>query len=329
MTEMAKNYGFQHRKSTANHPQTNGLVEATNKIIRGAIRKMMPEKDEWDTIVPQVVQIINGTANRATGMSPFEILHGTKMRLMHHVAQDLNLADDINDISQAEIEETVNKIALHSRLSALPALVDQRAAAREAIQIEQGSYKYDYDKKRKVFHFEVDDMVRISNPNKKRKGYKDEQNYGAPHRITSIIDGNAYLEGFKNRSFSVNNLRHFPPKPPILKTEAKFMREAPPAKRRNFAYTRNLRPDDDFSEPKIVYSNVDQDFEQYGNIIEKPRDVEIVITTSLYRLSKSSVDRLQIEKTFVDDAVVDASLTLFPAINPYLFDSQVCSGNSI
>lgn len=59
------------------HPQTNGLVEKTNLILKGLLRKTtggFPR--EWDTCLDAVLFTLRKTPHASTSLLPFMVLYG-------------------------------------------------------------------------------------------------------------------------------------------------------------------------------------------------------------------------------------------------------------
>ena len=66
-----------HHKSTAYHPQTNGLTERFNRTL-GDMLTMYVASDHsnWDTVLPFVTYAYNTATQATTGFSPFFLLYG-------------------------------------------------------------------------------------------------------------------------------------------------------------------------------------------------------------------------------------------------------------
>lgn len=66
-----------HRKTTAYHPQTNGLTERFNRTL-GDMLSMYIAADHtnWDAILPFVTYAYNTAPQSTTGFSPFFLLYG-------------------------------------------------------------------------------------------------------------------------------------------------------------------------------------------------------------------------------------------------------------
>ena len=60
------------------HPQTNGQVEAVNKIIKKLLKKKLDDaKGLWAQKLSEVLWAIRTTATEATGETPFSMTFGT------------------------------------------------------------------------------------------------------------------------------------------------------------------------------------------------------------------------------------------------------------
>ena len=66
---------------TTGVPRSNGQVERVNAIIKAVMTKVSTQEPfKWYQHVGRVQRVLNSTYQRAIGMSPFELLIGTKMR---------------------------------------------------------------------------------------------------------------------------------------------------------------------------------------------------------------------------------------------------------
>ncbi|GKT34953.1 hypothetical protein ADUPG1_008211, partial [Aduncisulcus paluster] len=72
-------FGIVHHRTTSDHPEANGRVERVNREVKrhlmGFVSELI-EKDEWDSCLPLVQNIINHTPHSAIGCSPSEMLFG-------------------------------------------------------------------------------------------------------------------------------------------------------------------------------------------------------------------------------------------------------------
>ncbi|KAM7294064.1 Transposon Ty3-G Gag-Pol polyprotein [Ixodes scapularis] len=72
-----------HRRTTAYHPQTNGLTERLNKTIADMISMYVDvEHKTWDEVLPYVTFAYNTAVQETTGVTPFQLVHGRKVTTM-------------------------------------------------------------------------------------------------------------------------------------------------------------------------------------------------------------------------------------------------------
>jgi len=63
--------------TTAFHPQANGLVERTNRVVKDALATLVEDQPlDWDRYIPQVRFAINSAIHRAIGDQPLYLLTG-------------------------------------------------------------------------------------------------------------------------------------------------------------------------------------------------------------------------------------------------------------
>jgi hypothetical protein len=70
--------GIQLCFASVKHPQSNGAVERTNRIIRIGISKCLVglPKGKWVDELPKVVWVHNTRVSRSTNFTPFKLLYG-------------------------------------------------------------------------------------------------------------------------------------------------------------------------------------------------------------------------------------------------------------
>lgn len=66
-----------HRKSTAYHPQTNGLTERLNRTIADMLSMYVDlEHKTWDQILPYATCAYNTAPQETTRVTPFQLVYG-------------------------------------------------------------------------------------------------------------------------------------------------------------------------------------------------------------------------------------------------------------
>ncbi len=67
------------------HPAANGAVEHFHRVLKSCIQSDILEAKPWKFTVTEFLQVYRATHHSATGLSPFELLHGSKMRMRLNV----------------------------------------------------------------------------------------------------------------------------------------------------------------------------------------------------------------------------------------------------
>ncbi|UYV63284.1 hypothetical protein LAZ67_2003650 [Cordylochernes scorpioides] len=109
-----------HRKTTAYHPQTNGLTERLNKTIADMLSMYVDvyQKD-WDRILPFVTFAYNTAKQESTGFTPFFLVHGREAETPLDVLFPKLLPEDDDFIQTlgARAEEARKLARIHSMRS--------------------------------------------------------------------------------------------------------------------------------------------------------------------------------------------------------------------
>lgn len=62
------------------HPAANGAIERFNTVLKDCVQSAIVQSKQWKLTVTDFLQVYCSTPHATTGVSPFELLHGRKMR---------------------------------------------------------------------------------------------------------------------------------------------------------------------------------------------------------------------------------------------------------
>ena len=78
--KLMEEYKVNHRKSTPYHPQANGQVESTNKVLESIITKTVHlHIRDWAERLPEALWAYRTTWINTTGHSPYELVYGKEV----------------------------------------------------------------------------------------------------------------------------------------------------------------------------------------------------------------------------------------------------------
>ncbi|UYV67832.1 hypothetical protein LAZ67_5002180, partial [Cordylochernes scorpioides] len=174
-----------HRKTTAYHPQTNGLTERLNKTIADMLSMYVDvNQKDWDRILPFVTFAYNTAKQESTGFTPFFFVHGREAETPLDVLFPKLLPEDDDFIQTlgARAEEARKLARIHSMRS-------------------QDSNKQRYDAHPRNIIYQPGDLVWIFIPVRK-VGYSEKlmRRYFGPYKVTRKISDVTYeVETFGNQ----------------------------------------------------------------------------------------------------------------------------------
>ena len=200
-SSMCKLFGIEKRRTTPYHPQTDGLCERFNSILKSLLRmRVNSEKDDWDEQLPSVLLSYRIAKQETTGVSPFELMYGREPRL----------PVDVRGEGDEEERKPVGGPAqylkeLKERHKHLKSFVQNR------VQREQEKQKKNYDSRHraeKYTDFVVGELVLLKNH--RARGL--DSKYVGPYRVVRVLEEDCEIEcprTHKRRVVHVNNLRPF------------------------------------------------------------------------------------------------------------------------
>jgi hypothetical protein len=79
---ITEQYQIKHRKSSPYHPQANGQVESTNKVIEAILTKTVQlHHKDWVDRFPEALWAYRTTWRNTTGHTPYELVYGKQVLL--------------------------------------------------------------------------------------------------------------------------------------------------------------------------------------------------------------------------------------------------------
>eukprot|EP00253_Pinus_taeda_P032958 PITA_32958 len=80
--KLVDQYKIKHWKSTPYHPQANGKVESTNKVIKAILTKTVHlHRKDWVEKLPEALWAYRTTWRNTTGHTPYELVYGKQVLL--------------------------------------------------------------------------------------------------------------------------------------------------------------------------------------------------------------------------------------------------------
>ncbi|XP_063846193.1 uncharacterized protein LOC135092012 [Scylla paramamosain] len=180
-TEVLKELGIAQTLSSAYHPQSQGALERFHQTLKGLLRKFCHEQEsEWDDTLPYMLFAIREAPNESTGVSPFELLFGRKVRGPLRIIKDKLL------------DSTTHKlVSVTKYLNNLKAtLTKVRTFADNNLHKSQNTMKKHFDQKARVRVFDRGDQVLAFIPTPK---HPLQVKYHGPYEVVEKVGDNNYI----------------------------------------------------------------------------------------------------------------------------------------
>ncbi|XP_072084489.1 uncharacterized protein [Arachis hypogaea] len=129
-TSFLQNLKIKQHFSSVEHPQTNGLAEATNKVILHALRKKLDDaKGLWAELIPDIIWGYNTTIHSTTKETPFRLVYGSDAmipveisqsslctELANQTTQDIARQSELDLIEELRSSTTVKHLAMQQHI---------------------------------------------------------------------------------------------------------------------------------------------------------------------------------------------------------------------
>ena len=138
-------FGISKSRTTAYHPQGDGLVECFNRSLLQLLCSFVHSGPDWERYLPLVLYAYRTSRHASTGVSPFQMMFGHQPKLPEHTV--------------GAFDTHSYQAHLHAKLAELQDLVTSNTAAAAHRQ-QQG-----YNRLTKLHQFSPSDLVWLSIPN--------------------------------------------------------------------------------------------------------------------------------------------------------------------
>ncbi|XP_069800966.1 uncharacterized protein [Dendropsophus ebraccatus] len=124
----------EYLRTTAYHPQGNGLCEKINQVFINMLRTAsVAKRVEWPHLLDELVEIYNNTTHCSTGYSPFYLMFGCQGQLPQDRALGVQVTDTVNPLPDTDWVQEHQR-----RIQDAREIVDQKMG--EAHQRQEDAY---------------------------------------------------------------------------------------------------------------------------------------------------------------------------------------------
>ncbi|KRY46609.1 Retrovirus-related Pol polyprotein from transposon 17.6 [Trichinella britovi] len=224
--ELCELFGTSKTRTTAYHPQSDGLVERMNRTLVDMLAATsIEEPGEWDEYIDRVLLAYRTSVHHTTAATPSRILYGQEVRLPVYL---------IYGQPDGKPQQTASQYIrqLRQDLERLYSDVRQRAG------MEQKRQKDWYDKHARGTLFEPGNRVWLQIPRNSKLG----PNWEGPYRVLKRLDGCTYrvqqCRGKKKVVVHFDRMKPYAERVPRSTRVQPERKRQPPARLRDAVLTR-------------------------------------------------------------------------------------------
>ncbi len=168
-------------KTSAYHPQTDGLVERFNSTLQNMLSMYVADNQrDWDAYLPYVLSAYRSTVHEATKETPFFLVYGRD----HYLPLDVTLG-----LSRREERGTIGDY----RSELVRRMADAFRSARHCQAEAQERNRSHYNRGRKDVHYALGEKVWLRVPHVARQRSKKlRRPWKGPYRVVEIRGGLNY-----------------------------------------------------------------------------------------------------------------------------------------
>ncbi|XP_072087352.1 uncharacterized protein [Arachis hypogaea] len=183
-TSFLQDLKIKYHFSSVEHPQTNGLAEAANKVILHSLRKKLEDaKGLWAELIPEIIWGYNTTIHSTTKETPFLLVYSSDAMIPVEISQ-ASLRTQLADHTTAH----------RTRQTDLDLVEEVRASAAITHRAMQQHIAWRYNQKLHPRSFQVNDLVlkKTEQARKPRNHGKLAANWEGLLWIIEVIGNGAY-----------------------------------------------------------------------------------------------------------------------------------------
>ncbi|XP_072078150.1 uncharacterized protein [Arachis hypogaea] len=175
LAEFLQGFKIKHHFSLVEHPQTNGLAEAANKVILIALKKKLGKaKGEWAELIPEIMWSYNTTKQTTTKETHYRLVYGADAMIPVEIA-----------LTSGRTTQTSAPNNDNVRQAELDTIEEDRYKAEIRHKAMQSIIKRKYNKMVKPRSFATEDLVlrRTEEARKPQTHGKLAATWEGPYRI--------------------------------------------------------------------------------------------------------------------------------------------------
>ena len=178
--ELCQSLGIHKTRTTALHPQSDGMVERFNRTMEQHLSKMVGEQqDDWDKYLQLFLMAYRGAVHSTTGVSPAKMTFGREIRLPADIA--FGKPEEPKQTMPNYMSKFEEKMATIHR------------TARQNIGIISDQSKARYDRQTNAISFKEGDQVWFYNSQRKKgRSPKLQRDWEGPYRVIKKINDVVY-----------------------------------------------------------------------------------------------------------------------------------------
>jgi len=185
MAKLATKLGLSHNSSTPYYPQANGQVEATNKVLKRMLQRMIGvHKRSWHLILYSALWAYRTSVKNATGFTPFQLVYVLEaiLRVQCEISS-LKLAIDLLPVTLEEEAHFLELIQLD----------ETHRDAALANEAHKKRFKAQFDKNVKLRVFSEGDLVLLYDQEFDKLGAgKFKSLWMGPYIVKRVLAKGAY-----------------------------------------------------------------------------------------------------------------------------------------